>query len=144
MVNKDVYVLFADYSQTVINVRFDAKNPSDVIPSSDMKRLLAKLRQDQLEVGTRKDLAAKNLGGCSLQCKNTTVGDGTSHGLIQHLLSPLSDVLCSVGTRSYGALVYANLANASVQQHGKILVGEVISFRNARLSRSQRWASSKV
>jgi hypothetical protein len=52
--------------------------------------------------------------------------------LIQHLVSPLTDALLPVGTRAYGALVYANLANASVQQHDEIRAGDIVSFRNAR------------
>jgi myosin tail region-interacting protein MTI1 len=129
-VNKDVYVLFADYSQTIINVRFDAKNPGDVSFEQRHEPPPSKLRQDQLEAaheryGSRISAAASTI-------QNTTVGDGTPHGLVQHLLGPLGDVLLPVGTRAYGALVYANLANASVQQNDEIRAGDIISFRNAR------------
>ncbi|EED20512.1 SH3 domain protein [Talaromyces stipitatus ATCC 10500] len=130
MVNKDVYVLFADYSQTIINVRFDAKNPSDVSFEQRHEAPPNKLRQDQLEAAHERFGSKISTAANSVQ--NTTVGDGTSYGLIQHLLSPLNDVLLPVGTRSYGALVYANLANASVQQHDEIRAGDIISFRNAR------------
>ncbi|GAM36957.1 hypothetical protein TCE0_022f06466 [Talaromyces pinophilus] len=129
-VSKDVYVLFADYSQTVINVRFDAKNPSDVTFEQRHEAPPSKLRQEQLEAAHEKFGSRISAAASSVQ--NTTVGDGTSYGLIQHLLSPLSDVLLPVGTRAYGALVYANLANASVQQNDEIRAGDIISFRNAK------------
>ncbi|EEA20942.1 assembly of actin patch protein [Talaromyces marneffei ATCC 18224] len=129
-VSKDVYVLFADYSQTVINVRFDAKNPSDVTFEQRQEAPPSKLRQDQLETAHEK--FGSKISAAANSVQNTTVGDGTPYGLIQHLLSPLSDVLLPVGTRAYGALVYANLANASVQQNDEIRAGDIISFRNAK------------
>ncbi|OKL57154.1 hypothetical protein UA08_07638 [Talaromyces atroroseus] len=129
-VNKDVYVLFADYSQTIINTRFDAKNPSDVSFEQVHKAPPNKLRQDQLE--TAHEQYGRRISAAVSTIQNTTVGDGTSHGLVQYLLAPLGDVLLPVGTRSYGALVYANLANASVQQNDEIRAGDIISFRNAR------------
>lgn len=130
MVSKDVYVLFADYSQTIINVRFDPKNPTDVFFEQRQEPPPNKLRQDQLEnahehFGSRISAAINSI-------QNTTVGDGTPQGLISHLLSPLKDALMPVGTRAYGALVYANLANASVQQFDEIRAGDIVSFRNAR------------
>ena len=37
-----------------------------------------------------------------------------------------------VGTRAYGALVYANLANASTMQFDEIRRGDIITVRNAK------------
>ncbi|PYI22005.1 hypothetical protein BO99DRAFT_400364 [Aspergillus violaceofuscus CBS 115571] len=129
-VTKDVYILFIDYSQTVVSVNFDARNPSDAALEQRHEAPPHQLRQDQLEtahnqIGTRIANAVNGI-------QNTTVADGTPHGLVQHLLSPLSDVLLPVGTRAYGALVYSNLANASVQQNDEIRAGDVVTFRNAR------------
>ncbi|KAJ5805003.1 hypothetical protein N7474_010890 [Penicillium riverlandense] len=130
MVSKDVYVLFLDYSQTVVTVQFDAKNPADASLEQRHESPPLQPRQDQLEeahvqLGTRISEAINSI-------QNTTVGDGTPFGLIQHLLSPLSDALLPVGTRAYGALVYSNLANASVSQNDEIRAGDIVSFRNAR------------
>lgn len=129
-VTKDVYVLFADYSQTIINVRFDAKNPSDVSFEQRHEPPPSKLRQDQLEEAHER--YGSQISAAASAIQNTTVGDGTAHGLIQTLLSPLGGVLLPIGTRAYGALVYANLANASVQQNDEIRPGDIVSFRNAR------------
>ncbi|RHZ70659.1 hypothetical protein CDV55_107666 [Aspergillus turcosus] len=129
-ISKDVYVLFMDYSQTVITVSFDARNPSDVSLEQRHEPPPLQPRQDQLEkahaqFGTRISDAVNAI-------QNTTVSDGTPFGLVQHLLSPLKDALLPVGTRAYGALVYANLANASVQQNDEIRAGDIVTFRNAR------------
>lgn len=129
-VTKDVYVLYTDYSQTVITATYDARNPSDVSLEQRQEHPPVQPRQDQLEnahlqIGTRINDAVNSI-------QNTTVADGTPFGLVQHLLQPLSNALLPVGTRAYGALVYANLANASVQQFDEIRAGDIVSFRNAR------------
>lgn len=129
-VSKDVYVLFLDYSQTVVTVQFDVKNPADATLEQRQEPPPLQPRQDQLEeahiqLGTRISEAINSI-------QNTTVADGTPFGLVQHLLSPLPDALLPVGTRAYGALVYSNLANASVSQNDEIRAGDIVSFRNAR------------
>lgn len=130
MVTKDIYVLFLDYSQTVISVRFDARNPSDASLEQRHEPPPHPPRQDQLErahveLGARISEAAEKV-------QHTTVADGTPFGLIEHLLKPLPHALLPIGTRAFGALVYANLANASVQQNDEIRPGDIVSFRNAR------------
>ncbi|KAJ5542309.1 hypothetical protein N7535_004729 [Penicillium sp. DV-2018c] len=130
IVSKDVYVLFIDYSQTILNVQFDSRNPADASFEQRHESPPLQPRQDQLEqahaqFGVRISEAVHSI-------QNSTVGDGTPFGLVQHLLSPLSDALLPVGTRGYGALVYSNLANASVSQNDEIRAGDIVSFRNAR------------
>ncbi|KAF2257876.1 hypothetical protein CC78DRAFT_527159 [Lojkania enalia] len=130
IVEKAVYVLYIDYSQTVITAQFEAHNVSDVQLEQRHEPPPGRLRQDQLEAahdtfGSRiaKDVESK---------QNTVVGDGTPHGLITELLRPYSTALRPVSTRSFGALVYANLGNASTQQYDEIRPGDIISFRNAK------------
>lgn len=130
VVSKDVYVLFIDYSQTVIAVQFDAKNPADALLEQRHEPSPISPRQDQLEqahnqIGTR-------IAESVTSFQNSTVGDGTPLGLVQHLLGPINDALLPVGNRAYGALVYSNLANASVSQNDEIRAGDIVSFRNAR------------
>lgn len=129
-ISKDIYVLFIDYSQTVINVQFDPTNASDANLEQRHEPPPLMPRQDQLEqahtsIGTRISEAVTSV-------QNSTVGDGTPFGLVQHLLNPLSEVLLPIGTRAYGAVVYSNLANASVSQNDEIRAGDIVSFRNAR------------
>jgi myosin tail region-interacting protein MTI1 len=130
MVSKDVYILFMDYSQTIITARFDTQTPEDKLLEQRHEPPPNRPRQDQLEsahvqIGSRISAAANTI-------QNTIVADGTPQGLIQHLLVPLTEALLPIGTRAYGALVYANLANASIQQHDEIRAGDIVSFRNAR------------
>lgn len=129
-IEKAVFVLYMDYSQTVVTARFDTNNVSDVQLEQRQEGPPPRLRQDQLETaheqfGRRiaKDIESK---------QNTVVGDGTPHGLIHELLRPYKDVLRPVSTRAFGAVVYANLANASTQQYDEIRPGDIISFRNAK------------
>lgn len=129
-VEKIVSVLYMDYSQTVISARFDTNDVSHVELEQTQEPPPARLRQDQLEAahdrfGSRiaRDVESK---------QNTVVGDGTPNGLILELLRPYKDALRPVSTRSFGALVYANLANASTQQYDEIRPGDIITFRNAR------------
>ncbi|KAF2091459.1 hypothetical protein K490DRAFT_31654 [Saccharata proteae CBS 121410] len=130
MISKDVYVLYSDYSQTVVTALFDARDVNDVTLEQRHEAPPARLRQDQLEnawerFGRRisEDVAAK---------QNTVVGDGSPQSLVLEALKPLQSALLPVGTRAYGALVYANLANASVQQNDEIRPGDIISLRNAK------------
>ncbi|KAJ5143838.1 uncharacterized protein N7515_002625 [Penicillium bovifimosum] len=129
-VSKDVYVLFIDYSQTVLHVQFDSRNPADASFEQRHEPPPLQPRQDQLEQAHTQFGARISEAVNSIQ--NSTVGDGTPFGLVQHLLSPLSDALLPIGTRGYGALVYSNLANASVSQNDEIRAGDIVSFRNAR------------
>ncbi|KMU76070.1 hypothetical protein CISG_05328 [Coccidioides immitis RMSCC 3703] len=129
-ISKDVYVLFMDYSQTIITVQFDSKNPGDVILEQRHEAPPPRLRQDQLE--NAHALFGSRLSESVASKQNTIVGDGTSYSLVQSLLTPFSDALLPVGSRAFGAAVYSNLANASVQQYDEIRPGDIVTFRNAR------------
>jgi hypothetical protein len=129
-ITKYVYILFQDYSQTVVTARFDPKNPSDVSLEQRHEPPPQRLRQDQLE-DTYAQFGSK-LAEAVPNILNTTVGDGSPHSLVMELLRPLRGVLLPVGTRAYGAIVYSNLANATVQQFDEIRSGDIVSFRNAK------------
>jgi hypothetical protein len=129
-VEKVVCALYMDYSQTIVTARFPTHNVSDVQLEQQQNPPPTRLRQDQLEnaheqFGRRiaKDVESK---------QNTVVGDGTPHALVRELLRPYKDALPPISTRSFGALVYANLANASTQQYDEIRPGDILSFRNAK------------
>lgn len=133
VVSKDVYVVYQDYSQTVITARFDPSNPSDVQLEQRHEAPPGRLRQDQLEnwwtrYGASIAKSSEKWPG------NPAVGDGSAHALIMELLRPLPGALAPVGTRAYGALVYANLGNATVQQYDEIRRGDIVTFRNAKFS----------
>lgn len=128
---KQVYVLFLDYSQTIITAHIDARDPNHADLKQRHEPPPPRLRQDQLEAAhARFGARISDTTGTKV---NTIIGDGSPTALLHHLLATLPAALPPVGTRSFGALVYANLANATVQQHDEIRPGDVISFRNAKL-----------
>ncbi|QIX01218.1 hypothetical protein AMS68_006735 [Peltaster fructicola] len=133
-ISKDIYVLYLDYSQTVITARYDSRDPSDVSLEQRHESVPAKLRQDQLEAywtqfGRQIAETANNLGNSK---KEATIGDGSPAALVYELVKAQPQALMPVGTRAYGALVYANLANASVMQFDEIRPGDIITLRNAK------------
>jgi len=129
-VTKEIYVLFQDYSQTIITARFDPQNPADTQLDQRHEPPPRSLRQDQLEQAYER--YGQQIANAVPSKKDTVVGDGTPQGLVFELLKPFNDVLQPVGTRAYGALVYANIANASTQMHDEIRPGDVITIRNAK------------
>lgn len=128
---KQVYVLFMDYSQTVISARFDAKDPSKVEFQQHHEPPPLGLRQDQLE-GAHVKFGAR-IAEIANAKVNHIVGDGSPFALVTEFMNAIQGALPPVGTRAYGAQVYTNLANASVQQHDEIRAGDIVSFRNAKL-----------
>ena len=131
LVMKHVYALFLDFSQTVVTARFDPKDPVNVELSQRHEPPPARLRQDQLEdAHSRFGSRLAEMANCKL---NSIIGNGTPFALVAELLGALPDALPPVGIRGFGALVYTNLANASVQQHDEIRAGDVVTFRNAKM-----------
>ncbi|KAL8947792.1 MAG: hypothetical protein Q9222_005962 [Ikaeria aurantiellina] len=129
-VTRNVYVLYMDYSQTIIAAHFEAREPSEASLEQHHEPPPPRLRQDQLE-DAHVRFGSRIAEGANSK-KEAIVGDGTPHTLALDLIASLSDALRPVGVRSYGALVYANLANASVQQFDEIRSGDIVTFRNAR------------
>lgn len=131
IITKDLYVLFQDYSQTVVTVRFDSHNPTDVSFEQRHEQPPPRPRQDQLEQSHER--FGRRISEAVASRKDTIVGDGTPPGLVQELLKPFTEALLPVGTRAYGAVVYSNLANASTQQYDEIRPGDIVTLRNAKL-----------
>ncbi|KAF6820273.1 Myosin tail region-interacting protein MTI1 [Colletotrichum sojae] len=129
-VSRTIYVLFQDYSQTIITVQYDQNNASDVILDQRHDSPPRALRQDELEQSYER--FGRQIADAVASKKETIVGDGTPQGLVMELLKPFNDALAPVGTRAYGALVYSNMGNASTQQNDQIRAGDIVSIRNAR------------
>jgi hypothetical protein len=131
VVSKELYVLFQDYSQTIITATFAAEDPADVRLEQRHEPPPARgLRQDQLEQAHEQ--FGRRISDAVHARKETVVGDGTPQGLIQELLKPHTTALLPVGTRGYGAVIYSNMANASTQQNDEIRPGDIITLRNTK------------
>lgn len=136
---RNIYVLFPDYSQTIITARHDAANPSDVHFEQRHESPPPTMRQDRLEAASSQ-YGAVLAQLCTQASGHAALGEGDPHSLILSLLSSATaqhpqqfrNVLPPVGTRSYGASVYANRANASVTSADEIRAGDIVTFRNAR------------
>lgn len=129
-VEKLVSVLYIDYSQTTVTAQFELNNVSGVRLEQSHDPPPPRQRPDQLEdayeqFGRRiaKEVESK---------QNTVVGNGTPQALIDELLKPHQNALPPVSTRAFGALVYANQANASTLSYDEIRPGDIVSFRNAK------------
>ncbi|KAG6112394.1 hypothetical protein E4U31_003010 [Claviceps sp. LM219 group G6] len=129
-ITRDVFILFQDYSQTIITIRYDPYDASSVELEQRHEAPPRALRQDQMEEFYER--FGRHISNAATSRKDTVVDDGTAQGFVMELLRPLSAALPPVGTRSYGALVYANMANASTQQQDVIRAGDIISFRNSK------------
>ena len=129
-ITKMVYVLFMDYSQTVVTAQFEARDPVHASLEQRHEPPPQSLRQDQLENAHTR--FGSRIAEAASAKKETVVGDGTPHALVLDLLSALPEALPPVGVRAYGANVYANLANASVRQFDEIRPGDIVTFRNAK------------
>ncbi|TKW55477.1 Myosin tail region-interacting protein MTI1 [Colletotrichum tanaceti] len=129
-VTRTIYVLFQDYSQTIITVDYDQNSAADVMLDQRHDPPPRALRQDELEQSYER--FGRPIFEAVSSKKETIVGDGTPQGLVQELLKPFNDALAPIGSRAYGALVYSNMANASTQQNDQIRPGDIISIRNAR------------
>jgi hypothetical protein len=131
--SKNVFVLYQDYSQSVIAVQYDPRNPDNVSLDQRHEGPPSKLRQDQLE-GFWTRYGSSIAKSVQAATGSSAIGDGSAYSLVVELSKPLNSALPPVGTRSFGALVYANLGNATVQQFDEIRPGDVVSFRNTKFS----------
>jgi hypothetical protein len=129
-IEKVISILYMDYSQSTVSVQFDAQNVSDVHLDQQHSPPPPRQRPDQLE--NAYEQFGRQIAKAVESKQNTIVGNGTPHGLIEELLKPYQDALPPVSTRAFGALVYANLANASTQSYDEIRPGDIVSFRNAK------------
>jgi hypothetical protein len=130
IVEKVIRILYIDYSQTTISARFEASNVSEVEFDQHHDPPPPRQRPDQLENAYER--FGRQIAKAVESKQNTVIGNGTPFALVDELLKPYQDALPPVSTRAYGALVYANLANASTQSYDEIRPGDIISFRNAK------------
>lgn len=123
---RDIYVLFTDYSQTIVTVEFSKAN-GYVSFQQRVEAPPATLRQDQLE--SVYGAFGRKVADISQQLAGQAVPLGQ---FVSKVLGKVPESLPPVGNRSFGALVYHNLANASVRQHDEIRRGDIAVFRGAK------------
>ncbi|KAK6517191.1 hypothetical protein TWF506_007065 [Arthrobotrys conoides] len=129
-ITRDVYVLFSDYSQTIVTARFDRDTPANVSFEQRHEPPPQPLRQDKLEEAWNSFGKVILEGAKSLE--NKVVGDGNPSALPGELIREASGALAPIGNKAYGVTVYQNLGNATIQQLDEIRGGDIITFRNAK------------
>ena len=133
---KNIYILFPDYSETTISAKYDGGNPTDCELQQSHKPAPARLRQDQLELYWQsfgRIIAEKAAALAHVNKKDAAVaGDGSPAGLVSELVKDIPGALPPIGAKSYGALVYENLGNATTQQFDEIRPGDIVTLRGAR------------
>ncbi|KAF3281679.1 hypothetical protein TWF970_002225 [Orbilia oligospora] len=129
-ITRDVYILFSDYSQTIITARFDRDTPANASLEQRHEPPPQPLRQDKLEEAWNSFGKAILEGAKSLE--NKVVGDGNPSALPGELIKEISGALAPIGNKAYGVTVYQNLGNATIQQLDEIRGGDIITFRNAK------------
>ncbi|GFP57471.1 SH3 domain-containing protein C23A1.17 [Trichoderma asperellum] len=130
MITRETFILFQDYSQTILTVRYDPYDPSTVELEQRHEGPPKTMRQDQMEEAY--DTFGRKISAAAIAKKDQVVGDGSAASFVLEMIRPLEDALWPISTRSYGALVYSNMANASTQQHDAIRPGDIITIRNAK------------
>ncbi|KAL6697391.1 hypothetical protein J3F84DRAFT_347128 [Trichoderma pleuroticola] len=130
IISRETFILFQDYSQTILTARYDPNDPTTVELEQRHEAPPKAMRQDQMEEAY--DTFGRRISASAIAKKDQVVGDGTAQSFVLEMIRPLEDALLPISTRSYGALVYANMANASTQQHDVIRPGDIITIRNAK------------
>ncbi|KAK5080606.1 assembly of actin patch protein [Lithohypha guttulata] len=131
-VSRDIYILYQDYSQSTVNATYDSHEPTHVSFEQSHSRPPMPPRKDQLESAS--ESFGVQIAKSAEKALGNTIGEGTAQEFVLSLIRPLQTALLPIGLRSYGALVYANLANASTQQHDEIRPGDIITFRGAKFA----------
>jgi myosin tail region-interacting protein MTI1 len=128
-VTREVYILFSDYSQTVITAQYDRDEPSRATMSQ--RHLPPPTPPSKADLESRHEQIGHQVVALAQARLGASVGDGSSLAFIQEIFSKLENCLPSAGARSHGALVYSNFGNSSTRQFDEIRPGDVVAFRNA-------------
>jgi len=128
-VTRQVYILFGDYSQTIVTAQYDRDDPSHAALSQRHLPPPSPPSKDELE--TRHNQIGDQIVALAQAKVGLTVGDGSFFAFIQDVLGKVENCLPSAGVRSHGALIYSNLGNSSSIQYDEIRSGDIVAFRNA-------------
>jgi len=124
-----VYILFSDYSQTIVTAQYDHDDPSRATLSQ--RHLPPPPQPSKMELEARHDQVGHQVVALAQARLGSSVGDGSSLAFVLEIFSKLENCLPSAGARSHGALIYSNFGNSSTKQFDEIRPGDIVTFRNA-------------
>lgn len=128
-ITREVYILYSDYSQTIVTAQYDRDDPSQAVFSQ--RHIPPPAPPTKRELETRHEQVGVQIVNLSQAKLGTCVGDGTPWAFITEIFSKLDGCLPSAGIRSHGALIYSNLGNSSTTQFDEIRPGDIVAFRSA-------------
>jgi len=129
IVNRQVYILFSDYSQTQVIAQYDRDDPSRVTLSQ--RHMPPPPQPTKSDLEARHEQIGHQVVALAQMKVGASVGDGSALALVHDVFSKLENCLPSAGARSHGALVFSNFGNSSARQFDEIRPGDVVAFRNA-------------
>jgi hypothetical protein len=128
-ITREVYILFSDYSQTIVTAQYDHDDPSRATLSQ--RHLPPPPQPSKMELEARHDQVGHQVVALAQARLGSSVGDGSSLAFVLEIFSKLENCLPSAGARSHGALIYSNFGNSSTKQFDEIRPGDIVAFRNA-------------
>ena len=128
-ITREVYILFSDYSQTIVTAQYDHDDPSRATLSQ--RHLPPPPQPSKMELEARHDQVGHQVVALAQARLGSAVGDGSSLAFVLEIFSKLENCLPSAGARSHGALIYSNFGNSSTKQFDEIRPGDIVAFRNA-------------
>ena len=140
-ITKEIYVLYADYSQTLVSASYETNDVQNVTLRQEHQPPPVRPTSDLLETEHRR--YGQSLLKSAAALSGTSVGDGSAIQFVKQLLSAFPDALPPVGARSFGFPVYNNIGNASVSSHDEIRAGDIVTFRNAKFTGTKGAMKSK-
>lgn len=128
-ITREVYILFSDYSQTIVTAQYDRDEPSRATLAQ--RHLPPPPQPSKLELEARHDQVGHQVVALAQSRLGATIGDGSPLAFVQEIFSKLENCLPSAGARAHGALIYSNFGNSSTKQFDEIRPGDIVAFRTA-------------
>ncbi|EPX73790.1 WIP protein [Schizosaccharomyces octosporus yFS286] len=129
---KSIHILFHDYSQTVLTSTF---NPATHYVTQLSQLQLAPPAQPSKErLAQEFECYGNSILRKAKASQGLTVGDGSAFSFVSSVLDNLTQNIEPINKRTFGAIVYANESNVTIQQNGEIKPGDIVTFENVKLS----------
>ena len=130
----DIYMLFEDYSTTVISLSFQDDDLDENNTSLTQKHSFppskpsgSDLKQWSASIGA----GVAKLASDAAKQSSTPIGDGSPRAFVQHVLSQIPTALPPVGT-SLGALILTQVGPPIMEQGSdEVKPGDIVSCTNA-------------
>ncbi|EPY51440.1 WIP protein [Schizosaccharomyces cryophilus OY26] len=129
---KSIHILFHDYSQTVLTSTF---NPAThYVTQLSQLQLAPPVQPSKERLAQEFECYGNTILRQAKASQGLTIGDGSAYTFVNSILGNLTQNIEPINKRTFGAVVYANDSNVTIQQNGEIRPGDIITFDNVRLS----------